>query len=295
MSSIWDTYRDRMTVVGQTKHDMLVNHTKAGIRRRLLDSPSCRRVLVNGEEQTLSITRHAQDGYKKVAAMPGEHLVHGGLVDFANNKWLIIEVDPDDQVYQRGVMRRCNHILRWVSQKTGEIREKWCVVEDGTKYLIGERTKEFLTIGDGRVAVTIAKDPETVELCRGLRFLIDDEDSDFVTAYQITKTNKLYNVYNGEGVFRFILNEVQLTKDDNTELRIADYNNRLQDGTAARIVPVFPDYLIQEAMKGNMPETEVDNGGGENAGEHGQQENPPDNGGGAGGDEGSEDDQGGWL
>lgn len=248
--SVWDTYRDRMTVTGKSKRDMWVNSSKRDIGRRLLDSPSCRQVLINGEEQTVSITRHAQDGYKKIASLPGETLAHGGLVDFANGKWLITEVDPDNQIYQRGVMRQCNHILRWVSNKTGEVREKWCVVEDGTKYLIGERTREFLTIGDGRMAVTIAKDPETIELCRGLRFLIDDEDSEFVTAYQITKSNKLFNVYNGEGVFRFILNEVQLTKDDDVVKRIADYKSRLSgDCTVAGLVPVYPDYYINKEAK----------------------------------------------
>ena len=42
-------------------------------------------------------------------------------------------------------------------------------------------------------------------------------------AYEITKPNKMFNVYNGKGVFRFILQEVQLTPDDNKQLRIADY------------------------------------------------------------------------
>ena len=92
-----------------------------------------------------------------------------------------------------------------------------------TTDLIGERTRELLTIGDARIAVTVGKDEDTIELERGLRFLIDDTDSEAVLAYQITKPNKLFNVYNGKGVFRFILNEVQLTDDDNKELRIADY------------------------------------------------------------------------
>lgn len=257
----WDTYRDRMAVVGRSKRDYWVNNARQSIGRKLLDSPSCRKVLVDGEEQIVSITRHAQDGYKKIASMPGEKLVHGGLVDFANGKWLITEVDPDDQVYQRGIMRQCNHKLRWVSKKTGEVREKWCVVEDGTKYLIGERTREFLTIGDGRMAVTISKDPETVELCRGLRFLIDDEDSDFVTAYQITKSNKLFNVYNGEGVFRFILNEVQLTDDDDVVRRIADYKSRLAgDGSVAGLLPVYPDYYINQEMDGDAGDEEQSGG-----------------------------------
>ena len=246
--SVWDTYRERMGYSGTNTHDFWVKHARSSLARSLVDSPSCKKVLVNGEEQIMSIMRHAEQGYKKIASMPGGTLKHGGLVDWANSKWLITDVDADDTIYQRGIMRRCNHILRWVSSKTGEIREKWCVVEDGTKYLIGERTREFLTIGDGRMAVTIAKDKDTVELQRGLRFLIDDEDSEFVTAYQITKSNKLFDVYNGEGVFRFILNEVQLTDNDDVTRRIADFKNRMSDESIGKLVPVFPDYYIQKEM-----------------------------------------------
>ena len=94
-----------------------------------------------------------------------------------------------------------------------------------TTDLIGEKTRELITIGDARIAVTVGKDKDTIELERGLRFLIDDEDSEAVLAYQITKPNKMYNVFNGKGVFRFILNEVQLTDDDNKQLRVADYSN----------------------------------------------------------------------
>lgn len=255
--SVWDAYRDRLEQIGNTRRDMLVVQAREKFTRQIQESPSCRLVLVDGEEQYLSITHHAESGYKKIAALPGYGLKHGGLVDFAKNKWLITEVDADDQVYQKGVMRQCNHILRWISS-TGELREKWCVVEDGTKYLIGEKTREFLTIGDGRMAVTIGKDPETIELCRGLRFLIDDEDSEFVTAYQITKSNKLFNVYNGEGVFRFILNEVQLTDNDNTELRIADYKTRLKEGTAAILVHACPYGYKCDEPEEDEPDTPDD-------------------------------------
>lgn len=281
---VWDAYRDRMERDGQTKRDAWITNARQSIGRKLLDSPSCRKVLVDGEEQMISVMRHAQSGYKKIASMPGETLKHGGLVDFANGKWLITDIDPDDVVYQRGIMRQCNHVLRWVSSKTGEIREKWCVVEDGTKYLIGERTREFLTIGDGRMAVTIAKDPETIELCRGLRFLIDDEDSEFVTAYQITKSNKLFSVYNGEGCFRFILNEVQLTDNDDVEKRIADYKNRMSDETIGSLVPVFPDYYVQK-------ESSTIHISGDDQGVTEEQTEEP----GIPDDTQTEDEQGGWI
>lgn len=224
MCAAWETYEQRMTHVGPSKRDMLVKHTQDSMLRRFLDSPSCHRVEIDGNKQLAVILHQPDMTYKKILAMPGEHLKHGGIVDFAGNKWLITDFDADNEVYERGIMRQCNHILRWIS-KTGELREKWCVVEDGTKYLIGERSEDMITVGDSRMAVTVGKDPDTVELCRGLRFLIDDTDSDFVTAYQITKSNKLFNSFNGHGVFRFILNEVQLEDGDNKELRIADYTN----------------------------------------------------------------------
>ena len=220
----WELYESRLHPVGYTKRDMWVNHTKASIRRRLLASPSCRDVLINGIKQTVSIVHQSEMTVKKICALPGEHLEHGGLVDFAGNKWLITDIDADNEIYEKGLMLQCNHILRWIS-KDGELREKWCHVEDGTKYLIGEKAADIMSIGDARIAVTVGKDAETIELSRGLRFLIDDTDSESVLAYQITKPNKLFNVYNGKGVFKFILNEVNLTDDDNKTLRIADYTN----------------------------------------------------------------------
>lgn len=42
-------------------------------------------------------------------------------------------------------------------------------------------------------------------------------------AYALTKPLKLYSVFNGEGAYSFVLQEVDTTDDDNRELRIADY------------------------------------------------------------------------
>lgn len=119
-------------------------------------------------------------------------------------------------------MRRCNYYLKWINSK-GDIIGRWCVVEDGTKYLIGEREEDIMSIGDARMAVTIGKDLETSQISRGRRFLIDDMDSKDVLAFEVTKPNKMFNVFNGKGVFRFIMGESELTDNDNPTLRIADY------------------------------------------------------------------------
>jgi len=221
--SVWESYMERISQAG-TMRDALVEQARSSIAQMSYDSPSCRHVKIDGVWQHVLITHRQALNEKRICSIPGEHLTHGGLVDFARSKWLITELDADNEIYDRGLMLRCNYLLRWIGSD-GELKEKWCIVEDGTKYLIGEYTEDMMAIGDARIALTIAKDKDTSELCRGARFLVDDPDTDKPLAYQITKPNKLFNVFNGEGVFKFILNEVQLTKEDNVELRIADYTS----------------------------------------------------------------------
>lgn len=81
----------------------------------------------------------------------------------------------------------------------------------------------MMTTGNARIAVTIAKDADTNRLARGARFLVGDEDSEEVMCYRISKPNNMFNIYNGNGVYRFIMTEENITDNDNVELRIADY------------------------------------------------------------------------
>lgn len=220
----WELYHGIRLAGGADKREMQSILLKESITRRLLDSPSGKLVLINGEEQVVSISHTEAMDTKKIFALPGEHLYHGGIVDFADGKWLITEIDPDNEIYERGLMTQCNHLLKWINDD-GKIIEKWCIVEDGTKYLIGEKRTQDYSIGEARIAVTIGKDEDTVLLSRGKRFLIDDEDTPVPTAYEITKANRLYSNYNGHGVFRFILTETPIQDADHIKLRIADYSN----------------------------------------------------------------------
>ena len=64
--------------------------------------------------------------------MPGEELRHGALVYWMQNYWLVIEKDYNVEVYTRAKMQQCNYLLRWVNDE-GQIIERWCIIEDGTK------------------------------------------------------------------------------------------------------------------------------------------------------------------
>lgn len=232
----WDIYESRMVENRQAWLD----HAKATIHRKLFSSLSCKNVQIDGVDRTVAIIGRAQYDERRICSLPGETLHHGGLVNYAGCVWLITEMDVDDEVYQRGIMRRCNHVLKWIG-KDGVLHEKWCIVEDGTKYLIGEKVVSLMTVGDSRIAITVGKDGETIELGRGHRFLIDDDMVEAPSVYQITKANRFFNTTNGDGVFRFILTEVALSPHDNVEQRIADYSSWTPD------MPLDSDHVDSES------------------------------------------------
>lgn len=86
----------------------------------------------------------------------------------------------------------------------------------------------IVTRGDSRVAITIARNADTAKLGRLDRFLIDDPESEHKLAYALTKPLKFAGTYGKtteelNGVYKFVLQEVVTTDDDNEELGIADY------------------------------------------------------------------------
>lgn len=79
------------------------------------------------------------------------------------------------------------------------------------------------TRGDSRIAVTVARNKDTAKLGREMRFLIDDPDTGLMLAYGLSKPLKMGWTYNNMGVYKFVMQEVETTQDDNVELGIADY------------------------------------------------------------------------
>lgn len=223
--SVWDSYHSRVKNSDGIGRDRILENEKRAIRRKITRSLSYHHhAVINGEDRNLAIINSDNLHIKTLCSLPGEDLPHGGLVNWMNNYWLITERDANNEVYTRAIMQQCNYLLRWVSDD-GRIMERWCIVEDGTKYLTGEYgDNDFvLTRGDSRVQLTIAKDEYTINFGRDQRFLIDAYESDSVLAYRLTKPFKLGGSFDETGVLRFVLTECNTEDDDNIELHIADY------------------------------------------------------------------------
>lgn len=100
-----------------------------------------------------------------------------------------------------------------------------CTTSLNIKDLTGElEDRQFIvTRGDSRIAVTIARNEYTAKLNRESRFIIDDPLSTMPLSYLLTKPLKLGMTYGEDGVFKFVLQEVTATADDNFELQVANY------------------------------------------------------------------------
>lgn len=222
--------------LGETKREAALNREVRFLNAKIPGSLSYKNIIVYSPENTYNIstdkaieqnaaiidTDNLEE--KFIMTLPGESLIEGSLVYWNENFWLVAQRDADDTVYTRTSIIQCNHLLRWIGENN-QIMEQWCIVEDGTKYLTGEmEDRQFIiTRGDSRIAVTISRNSETVRFDRNRRFLIDDPQSPHKLAYTLSKPLKIGRVYNQQGIFKFVMQEVTATADDNHELGIAEY------------------------------------------------------------------------
>lgn len=237
--NVWENYEYRHI------HDMRETRLlreKSLLTRKLPNSLSYHHAVIDGEDRDVAIINTDNLDIKFIYALPGEDIPHGGYVEWMGNHWLVIERDANTEVYTKAKMQQCNYLLKWIDEED-VIHEQWCIVEDGTKYLTGEyEDRNFIvTRGDSRIAVTIARNEYTSKLGRAYRFIIDDPNSTQMLAYALTKPLKMGNVYNGSGVFKFVLQEVNTTDDDNFELRIADYYKHFPKESPSPIDPPVDD------------------------------------------------------
>lgn len=238
--SPWDLYQDRIQAHGGSKRGSSYVREVRMLRDKLPDSLSYQNVTMFSPENGFNINRNTwrelgddrnvaiinSDNLneKYIYSMPEEDIELGSLVSWMDNYWLVTERDANMTLYTRAKLLQCNYLLRWVA-KDKTIVEQWCAVEDGTKYLTGEfEDRYFITArGDSRIAVTLARNRYTKKLGRENRFLIDDPESELKLAYTLSKPFKLTGTYNSQGVYKFVLQEVETTENDNQDLMIADY------------------------------------------------------------------------
>lgn len=242
---IWAMYQNDRESTRANRRQYKIDKEKRFIRDKIVNNPSynesvevftpeCGYNITRDENgvaeggvryQNLTIINSDNLNQKTILSMPDEDIEDGALIYWMDNYWLITERDANTTMYTKCKAIQCNHLLRWIDPIKKDIIEQWCIVEDGTKYLTGElEDRNFVTTrGDMRIAMQIAKNDRTSNFGRSYRFLIDDDDAIHKSSFLLTKPLKIGLTYNNCGVYKFVLQEVTATQDDNHELGIADY------------------------------------------------------------------------
>lgn len=227
MSVNWPLYDRRLTAHGKTPRERTRNYAIYNID--LLDNASVAYMpadvyLPNSTEpfkQDFVFLKSDDNANKYIIARHGEDIICGSLIVWANHKWIVTDLDVDDDLYAKGTITKSNYELSFVLPDGTEVT-KPAYIRDVTKYLVGETRKDIITVGSSRMSVTVAKDNETTQIHRGTRFLIDDADANSTIAYEITKIDRVTGLLDGNGIYKFLVVETNVREGDDVVYMIPD-------------------------------------------------------------------------
>ena len=224
----WQRYGAKLKVAGETARDRQSAQTKRSILKRTVRSPSYKVVLIDGVEREVIITSGDDLITKKINSLPDERFEAGNIVVWDGVYWIITLADLEDEIYQRGVMKRCNTYLKW-QKEDGSIIGYWGYSEDVTKFAAGVVESSIINSIQFGIKITLPLNCETKKLRRGKRFLIGIEE-DKPNAFKLTNRNVIISNYSqdlsGEtGVLTLTLmqDQLELEKGDRPDLMIANY------------------------------------------------------------------------
>lgn len=230
-----DRYAERIKLYGVTQRDRLVTGLKNDILTKAPNNPSYKKVKLNGVETSMVIDSGTQPYYKTFASLPGEKVLMGDYVEWANQTWIVYSADCDDESYIDGDLRQCNHTMYWQNSK-GDIVSRKVWVQNASAYNNGETGNSYITIETNQFMVYMPYDEESVELRRKLNekdYRINmTRDENVCVPYALTRFDDINYAYGEKGILNLILtqsqydslNDRQVTLDSGETVWICDYD-----------------------------------------------------------------------
>lgn len=218
-----DRYTARITLHGVTQRERNVNRLRNDILKNLPDNPSYKKVLLNGDETYISITKGTQRYYKDFQSLPGQKIIAGDYINWAHNTWLVYTADCDDEIYTDGELRQCNYVQRWQNEN-GELVERPSYVVNASAYNNGETGNSTITLATNQFMVYMPLDEETLKIRNGKRVFMDYFLDGNSSSYELTRPDNVSMKFGEKGVTYYIF--TQCTKNNGTDKLIT-----LSDGT----------------------------------------------------------------
>ena len=213
--------------VNDTNKDVWLDKLRRDFKKHFMDTTDYQpNALVNDKPQKLIVSKNKSVvTEKKFWTYPGEEVRLGDVVDCYNCKWLITEIDPNDEICVTGKMEQCNREICWQNPHTREIIYSWVTMT--RPYYSNLNEGQQITMSKRMYKIQIPYNEETALFDNGKRFMLEVIDGEPKT-YRITSVDISTERFQMHGTLQgFIVLQVEQDQYnelvDNAELMICDY------------------------------------------------------------------------
>lgn len=247
---MFENYRDRLSFYGDNHRSAIITESNIAMEACFADSTAYTKVVIKNylSDPVTVDARFISDvkdtmrsgvGNYRIQFREGFTPVAGSYACIENSfgeteTWLLVSIS-DDVIFPKHIIKRCNYLLKW-KNSSGEIIERWVAFDDSYKLYAGvSNNSKFTTVTPySTQTILLPYDPETINIRRDNRFLIDDADVEGAPdAYIVTNRNVVTKSKDKHGVIALALSQHQYNHEtDNRELMIADYYSPQQRDSA---------------------------------------------------------------
>lgn len=195
------------------KRDSDIERTKQFIAEKFNDDVQAFDVQIENRNQTVLISYAAKEDMNKIVSHPNETFKNGEIVTWNDEKFIVLQVDPDKRIYTKGLVKKCLGSLKW-QDEFGEIHEAWFarITNVSPNFGVDDRSK-IITMPDERRQIVLQSNSHTQKFRKEQRFIVDGRAWKVITLDDIA-----------DGIINIVLEESHIDHaKDNLELRVADY------------------------------------------------------------------------
>lgn len=246
----WSLYNSRINARGANARERQISRSRYLFEKYLPSDPSYKenveiinKGFINLRMNEYTLADDTTPQMEIQALLPSSvndpTFVLGDVFRYSDGYWLCIQSENFHDIYRRGKVEECNYLLRWQDKDTLELKSCWSSIR--RPYSSGVNDNKVISVGAGKYQIKMPQNSDTVKFCVDQRFLINLA-GDRPIPYKIIDFDDVSSHYvsRNEGFLVIILQQCELTEDDNRELMIANY----KDPSTAIIQPTGGNCLI---------------------------------------------------
>jgi hypothetical protein len=143
-----------------TSKQRQVNQIKSDILSDFDDTPSFEQVDINGAFREVHIVTDKKDN-KVMLSKPDENFCVGDVVSWYSNKFLVVDIDENQQIQTKGTIQLCNNTIKFYDQNH-IICEIPCIISKNIN--LSNEENRYLTTIDNEFYLTLPNNSTTQQI-----------------------------------------------------------------------------------------------------------------------------------